>query len=298
MLGDYDQVEHYGPICRPLVIAAEAVVVGVLYFAEGVPLGFVLTTLNFYLRGGGLPARYFHPERPGSGLEPKSPVGAPGRSLRLPGGMVGAGSNRRGLQPLGAGLDCEPARDAAILGPGGGPVPDVGHPGSGGGRLHHRSPGYRRTGPGQRYPYRRLPGGTYRLRRRPAHAQRLAGIPGGVCRSGGHHDRFGPYRTLFRPFHLSRPLVEEGTPSTASGGIPDSPSVSPLSGLLRGHQLFMGHCGLGRSGRFLPEFPAELDSHGSADFLRGGGDAHDLLCQKARACTALFRRHHPVCHAV
>jgi MFS transporter, PAT family, beta-lactamase induction signal transducer AmpG len=30
-------------------------VVGVLYFAEGVPLGFVLTTLNFYLRGQGVP---------------------------------------------------------------------------------------------------------------------------------------------------------------------------------------------------------------------------------------------------
>ncbi len=40
---------------RPLSLSLKLLVVGVLYFAEGVPYGFVVTTLSFYLRGQGVP---------------------------------------------------------------------------------------------------------------------------------------------------------------------------------------------------------------------------------------------------
>ena len=39
---------------RELSFTLKLVVVGVLYFAEGVPYGFVLSTLSFYLRGQGV----------------------------------------------------------------------------------------------------------------------------------------------------------------------------------------------------------------------------------------------------
>jgi PAT family beta-lactamase induction signal transducer AmpG len=40
---------------RPLSLPLKLLVVGVLYFAEGAPYGFVVTTLSFYLRGRGVP---------------------------------------------------------------------------------------------------------------------------------------------------------------------------------------------------------------------------------------------------
>jgi MFS transporter, PAT family, beta-lactamase induction signal transducer AmpG len=40
---------------RELSFTLKLIVVGVLYFAEGVPYGFVLSTLSFYLRGQGVP---------------------------------------------------------------------------------------------------------------------------------------------------------------------------------------------------------------------------------------------------
>ena len=39
---------------RDLSFTLKLVVVGVLYFAEGVPYGFVVSTLSFYLRGQGV----------------------------------------------------------------------------------------------------------------------------------------------------------------------------------------------------------------------------------------------------
>ncbi|MFW6112759.1 MAG: MFS transporter [Thermodesulfobacteriota bacterium] len=43
---------------RELSFTLKLVVVGVLYFAEGVPYGFVLSTLSFYLRGQGVPLEH------------------------------------------------------------------------------------------------------------------------------------------------------------------------------------------------------------------------------------------------
>jgi len=43
---------------RELSFALKLIVVGVLYFAEGVPYGFVLSTLSFYLRGQGVPLEH------------------------------------------------------------------------------------------------------------------------------------------------------------------------------------------------------------------------------------------------
>lgn len=43
---------------RELSFTLKLVVVGVLYFAEGVPYGFVLSTLSFYLRGQGVPLQH------------------------------------------------------------------------------------------------------------------------------------------------------------------------------------------------------------------------------------------------
>ncbi len=40
---------------HPLSLRAKLLVIGVLYFAEGLPYGFVVTTLSFYLRGRGVP---------------------------------------------------------------------------------------------------------------------------------------------------------------------------------------------------------------------------------------------------
>ena len=39
---------------RDMSFTLKLVVVGVLYFAEGVPYGFVFSTLSFYLRGQGV----------------------------------------------------------------------------------------------------------------------------------------------------------------------------------------------------------------------------------------------------
>ncbi len=43
---------------RELPFTLKLVVVGVLYFAEGVPYGFVISTLSFYLRGQGVPLEH------------------------------------------------------------------------------------------------------------------------------------------------------------------------------------------------------------------------------------------------
>ena len=43
------------PSPTQLSFPLKLLVVGVLYFSEGVPYGFVVTTLSFYLRGQGVP---------------------------------------------------------------------------------------------------------------------------------------------------------------------------------------------------------------------------------------------------
>ena len=67
-------------------------VVGALYFAEGVPYGFINITLSVYFRSQGMPlAADRLPQHFGVGLEPQAFLGAAGGSLRPTGRLDRAG---------------------------------------------------------------------------------------------------------------------------------------------------------------------------------------------------------------
>ena len=135
-------------------------VVVVLYFAEGMPFGFIITAMNAYMAGQGVP-----PEQIGIlsllGLAWSlkffwSPlVDLTGsRASWMVGAQVAMILCFLGLSFL---VGQRP-RHPLVLGLAGGLVRGIGHPGPGDRRLHHRFPGDQRTGDGQRHPQRRLPG--------------------------------------------------------------------------------------------------------------------------------------------
>jgi PAT family beta-lactamase induction signal transducer AmpG len=121
--------EPNSPPTSPLSLTLKLIVVGVLYFAEGIPFGFIITSVNAYLSGLGVP-----PEQIGI----LSLLSLPWSLKFFWSPLV----DRYGLRSTwilaaqGVMILCLLAL-ASLVGAPGDSVPGLGYPGPGHRRLHH-----------------------------------------------------------------------------------------------------------------------------------------------------------------